>query len=81
MVNPSLALRSIPAEAFEYKLGNRYALRACPSESALDWVIDKNRSWAKVDPNRAGAERYIVRLVGQVARVSVETGPVERGLG
>ena len=31
-VNPSLTLRGIPAEAFDYKLGNR---------SALDWVINQ----------------------------------------
>ena len=31
-VNDSLTLSGIPAEAFEYRLGNR---------SALDWVIDQ----------------------------------------
>jgi len=69
-VNPSLTLSGIPAEAFEYRLGNR---------SALDWVIDqyqvKHDAKGEVtsDPNRADDPEYIVRLVGQVIRVSLET--------
>ena len=55
---------------FEYRLGNR---------SALDWVIDQYRvtedarSGIASDPNREDDEQYIVRLVGQVVQVSVET--------
>jgi predicted helicase len=70
VVNKSLALAGIPLEAFEYRLGNR---------SALEWVIDQyqvctnKRSGITSDPNRADDEQYIVRLVGQVVRVSVET--------
>jgi hypothetical protein len=47
--------------------------------SALDWVIDQyqiktdKRSGITSDPNNADDEEYIVRLVGQVVRVSVET--------
>lgn len=69
-VNDSLTLAEIPAEAFEYRLGNR---------SALEWVIDQyrvtedKRSGIRQDPNRATDREYIVRLVGQVIRVSVET--------
>ncbi len=69
-VNPSLALAGIPPEAFQYRMGNR---------SALEWVIDQyqvyevSRSGIRSDPNRADDEEYIVRLVGQVVRVSVET--------
>jgi predicted helicase len=69
-VNPSLTLSGIPPEAFEYRLGNR---------SALDWVIDQyqvstdKRSGITSDPNREHDPKYIVRLVGQVIRVSVET--------
>jgi len=69
-VNPSLTLATIPAEVFEYRLGNR---------SALEWVIDQyqvstdKRSGITSDPNRADDPEYIVRLVGQVVRVSVET--------
>jgi len=69
-VNDSLTLSGIPAEAFEYRLGNR---------SALEWVIDQyqvsadKKSGIRSDPNRADDPEYIVRLVGQVIRVSLET--------
>ena len=69
-VNESLMLTGIPAECFEYRLGNR---------SALDWVIDQyqvstdKRSGITSDPNRDDDEEYIVRLVGRVVTVSVET--------
>ncbi|MBC7817957.1 MAG: hypothetical protein IAG10_13785 [Planctomycetaceae bacterium] len=70
IVNPSLTLAGIPPEAFEYRLGNR---------SALEWIIDQyqitedKRSGIRSDPNRADDPEYIVRLVGQVVHVSVET--------
>jgi predicted helicase len=70
VVNDSLTLGQIPAEVFEYRLGNR---------SALEWVIDQyqvnrdERGEIVDDPNRAEDAEYIVRLVGQVVRVSVET--------
>ena len=76
-VNPSLTLVGIPAEAFQYRLGNR---------SALEWVIDQyqvsvdKRSGIRSDPNRADDEQYIVRLVGQVVRVSVETVKIVNAL-
>ena len=69
-VNPSLTLAPIPPEAFDYRLGNR---------SALEWVIDQyqvstdKRSGITCDPNREDDPEYIVRLVGQVVRVSIET--------
>lgn len=69
-VNDSLTLAGIPPEVFEYRLGNR---------SALEWVIDQYRvtedehSGIRSDPNRADDPEYIVRLVGQVVRVSLET--------
>ena len=77
VVNPSLTLGGIPPEASEYRLGNR---------SALEWVIDQyqvsedKRSGIKSDPNREDDEQYIVRLVGQVVRVSVETAKIVKGL-
>lgn len=76
-VNPSLTLSGIPPEAFEYRLGNR---------SALDWVIDQYqvstdmRSGIISDPNREDDPKYIVRLVGQVIRVSVETVKIVKAL-
>jgi predicted helicase len=69
-VNPSLTLAGIPPATFEYRLGNR---------SALEWVVDQyrvtedERSGIKSDPNREDDPEYIVRLVGQVVRVSIET--------
>jgi predicted helicase len=55
---------------FSYRLGNR---------SALEWIIDPyqvaedKRGRIRSDPNRPDDPEYIVRLVGQVVRVSVET--------
>ncbi|MDX1946324.1 MAG: type ISP restriction/modification enzyme [Pirellulaceae bacterium] len=69
-VNPSLTLAGIPPAVFDYRLGNR---------SALEWVIDQyqvstdKRSGITSDPNRQDDPEYIVRLVGQVVRVSMET--------
>jgi len=77
VVNPSLTLAGIPPETFEYRLGNR---------SALEWVVDQyrvtedERSGIKSDPNREDDPQYIVRLVGQVVRVSIETVRIVRSL-
>jgi predicted helicase len=77
VVNASLTLAGIPPEVFEYRLGNR---------SALEWVIDQyqvsedKRSGIRSDPNRADDPEYIVRLVGQVTRVSVETAGAVKNL-
>jgi predicted helicase len=68
--NDFLTLEGIPPEVFDYKLGNR---------SALDWVIDQYRVTRDAqgnlasDPNRMDDEEYIVRLIGQVVTVSLET--------
>lgn len=76
-VNPSLTLAGIPPEVFDYRLGNR---------SALDWVIDQyqvsedKRSGIKSDPNRDDDPEYILRLVGQVVRVSLDTVRIVNGL-
>lgn len=76
-VNPFLTLVGIPQEVFGYQLGNR---------SALEWVIEQyqvktdKRSGITNDPNRLDDERYIVRLVGQVVRVSLETVALIRQL-
>ena len=77
IVNPSLTLASIPPETFTYRLGNR---------SALDWVIDQyqisedKRTTIRSDPNRPDDPEYIIRLIGQVIRVSVETVKIVNGL-
>ena len=68
--NNFLTLDGIPAKAFDYRLGNR---------SALEWVIDQyrvktdKRSGIVNDPNRADDPRYIVKLIGKVIAVSLET--------
>jgi len=72
-----LTLGGIPAEVLEYKLGNR---------SALEWVIDQyqvsidQRSGILRDPNREDDPEYIVKLVGQAVRVSVETVKIVNAL-
>jgi predicted helicase len=76
-VNPSLRLAGIPPECFEYRLGNR---------SALEWVVDQYqvkedpRSGIRSDPNRADDPEYIVRLVGKVVRVGMESVRIVKGL-
>jgi predicted helicase len=68
--NDFLTLSGIPPEVFEYRLGNR---------SALDWIVDQyqvstdKRSGITNDPNRVDDPEYIVRLIGQVITVSLET--------
>ncbi len=68
--NQFLTLSGIPKETFDYRLGNR---------SALEWVIDQyqvstdKRSGITNDPNRQDDRQYILRLIGQVITVSLET--------
>jgi len=70
LVNDWLTLAGIPPECYRYRLGNR---------SALEWIIDQyqvstdKRSGITSDPNRLDDEQYIVRLVGKVVTVSMET--------
>jgi predicted helicase len=63
-VNESLTLAGIPPETFHYRLGSR---------SALDWILDQYQIKGDSDPNREDDPGYIVRLIGQVVRVSLET--------
>lgn len=75
--NEFLTLADIPPKTFEYRLGNR---------SALDWIIDRyqvtidKRSGIENDPNRLDDEQYIVRLIGQVITVSLETVDIVNNL-
>jgi predicted helicase len=75
--NDFLTLSGIPPEVYEYRLGNR---------SALEWVIDQyrvstdKRSGIVNDPNREDDPEYIVRLLGQVVTVSLETVRLVREL-
>jgi predicted helicase len=76
-MNDSLMLCGIPPEAFECRLGNR---------SAPEWVIDQYQvtedkpSGIRSDPNRTEDREYIVRLVGQVICVSLETVRIVKSL-
>jgi predicted helicase len=75
--NRFLTLGGIPPEVFEYRLGNR---------SALEWIIDQyqvttdKRSGITNDPNRPDDPEYIVRLIGQVVTVSLETVKIVKAL-
>ncbi len=75
--NDFLTLEGIPPEVFDYRLGNR---------SALEWVVDQyrvkvdKRSGTVNDPNRGEDPEYILRLIGQVITVSLETVDIVDGL-
>jgi predicted helicase len=75
--NDFLTLAGIPPEAFEYRLGNR---------SALEWIVDQyrvttdQRSGLVNDPNRPDDPQYILRLIGKVITVSLETVKIVKGL-
>ena len=75
--NDFLTLAGIPAEVFQYRLGNR---------SALEWVVDQyrvktdRRSGIVNDPNRADDEEYIVDLIRKIISVSLETVGIVEGL-
>ena len=75
--NNFLTLKGVPPSVFAYKLGNR---------SALEWVIDQyrvstdKRSGIVNDPNRPGDPEYIVRLLGRVITVSLETLEIIKAL-
>ena len=75
--NEFLTLDGIPAEVYDYRLGNR---------SALEWVVDQyrvktdKRSGIVNDPNRVDQPRYIVDLIGCVITVSLKTVEIVKGL-
>jgi len=75
--NDFLTLTGIPKEVDDYRLGNR---------SALEWVIDQyqvstdKRSGITNDPNRPDDPEYILRLIGQVITVSLETVKIVNAL-
>ena len=68
--NDFLTLSGIPSKVFDYRLGTR---------SALEWIIDQyrvktdKRSGIINDPNRTDDPQYIVKLIGKVITVSLET--------
>ena len=70
-VNDSLTLAGVPPQTFDYRPGSR---------SALKWVIDQYQVKGESDPNREDDSGYIIRLVGQVVRVNVETARIVTAL-
>ena len=75
--NNFLTLSDIPQKVFDYRLGTR---------SALEWVVDQyrvktdRRSGIVNDPNRADDPQYIVKLIGKVITVSLETVDIVENL-
>jgi predicted helicase len=72
-VDSDTSLTGVPAEAWDYKLGNR---------SALDWVLDQHKEKKPKDPLVAATfdtyrfvnvKEEVIALIGRVARLSVET--------
>ncbi len=57
-------------KAFEYMIGNR---------SALEWIIEQYRirnvaaAGGEDDPNLPSDPAYIIRLIGQITTVSIES--------
>ena len=79
-VDESTTLGGIPAEAWEYKLGNR---------SALEWVCDQYRDYTPSDPTIrekfhtyrfADHKEQVIALLQRVCRVSVETVRITRAM-
>ncbi len=75
--NDFLTLSGIPPKVFDYRLGTR---------SALEWVVDQyrvktdKRSGIVNDPNRTDDPQYIVKLIGKMIMVSLETVDIVDGL-
>ena len=75
--NKFLTIRNIPEKVYDYQLGTR---------SALEWVVDQyrvktdKRSGIVNDPNRADDPQYIVKLIGKVITVSLETVDIVENL-
>ncbi|MCG9127272.1 N-6 DNA methylase [Candidatus Poribacteria bacterium] len=75
--NDFLTIDGIPPKTSEYRLGTR---------SALEWIVNQycvktdKRSGIVNDPNRDDDPQYIVRLIGQVINVSLETVDIVAGL-
>ena len=75
--NDALTLKGIPLETYEYRLGNRSAL-----ESVIDQyqISTDKRSGITNDPNRPDDREYILRLIGQVITVRLETVQIVKSL-
>ena len=69
-INEDLLVSNIPTKTFEYLIGNR---------SALEWIIEQYRvkdvseTGHDDNPNRPTDPAYIIRLIGQIITVSLES--------
>ncbi len=70
-------MADIPPEVVRYRLGNRSALEGVVNQYQ---VSEDARSGIRSDPNRLADPESIVRLVGQVVRVGLETVRIVEGL-
>ena len=70
IINESLTLSNIPYKVFDYMIGTR---------SALEWIIEQYRlrnvvyAGGEDNPNRSVDPAYIIRLIGQVTTISIES--------
>ena len=77
VVNDFLTLTGIPPQALNYRLGNR---------STLHGLIDRyrvrtdKRSGIVNDPNQLDDPQYIIRLMGKVMTLSLETVQIVEAL-
>ena len=75
--NNFLTISNIPEKVYDYRLGTR---------SALEWIVDQyrvktdKRSGIVNDPNRTDDPQYIVKLIGKVITVSLETVDIVKNL-
>lgn len=71
VVNPTLTLRGIPAEAYDYRVNGK---------SPVEWIMERYQVWTDkktgihFDANEASDDPdYIVNLIKRVVQVSLET--------
>ena len=63
----------IPMRAYDYIIGNR---------SALEWLIEQYRiknvaaAGGEDNPNQSSDPAYIIRLIGQIATISIESSKI-----
>ena len=75
--NDYLTLQGIPSEAYKYCIGNR---------SALVWIVDQYqlkedaRSSITNNPNSPEDPKHIVKLIGKIVTVSIETVDIVNNL-
>ena len=75
--NDFLTISDIPEKVYAYRLGTR---------SAVEWIVDQyrvktdKRSGIVNDPNSADDPQYIVKLIGKVITVSLETVDIVENL-